>query len=493
MMFSKHSAFILTCMVFIVAGCNNDKKDGEPKSSLATGAHFDWSAKSEEALAQVRIINQYDEPLSGAQVLIGTAQGSPFANNFVSTDKNGIAQIPKEWTSSTTITADASGYIRQSVLNQKPGNITIRLNPAYLAQRAEVKGNVTGLPVTDGDGLIDFALMMPALTKGALLNFDMNDMISPYTDTLSAAGQKSDIPSNLSLPKQRENYSIIGVTLDKPLFRLKVPTLGNKKFVSVRGRFVFKTVVSKLRNGTPFFDLINDFSILGGGLRSATITGDTSLDVPGTEMTFSGNMKVQPPAVQSDETLMMIAASDVSGSMVPTDIKKAIPGQATTLQTLPNTAGYVVSVVKKQADLTSTAPGSDRMSASLLPYASRGQALLPIMGNPSISTSGNYVITLADLPTVSGINPLAVSASISDLVEAKDGAKTIITTTKKWEILSPGWSNKISLPTWPLDNSNVRKRVEVNYIGSTTSRSTDLNNTALIDNATHVTHASADF
>jgi hypothetical protein len=33
----------------------------------------------------------------------------------------------------------------------------------------------------------------------------------------------------------------------------------------------------------------------------------------------------------------------------------------------------------------------------------------------------------------------------------------------------------------------------VNYIGSTTSRSTDLNNTALIDNATHVTHASADF
>ncbi len=485
-------AFIaLLGSVLLFTGCDKDKKD-DKSSSASEVVRFKWSQKNTEAQAQITVINQYGEAVAGAQVLIGDSQGSPFRDNFVTSDGSGVARIPVEWVSPASVTVDAKGYIRQTLMNQFPGNITLRLNSAYLAQRAEVKGLVTGLPVVDGDKLIDFALVMPALTKADLLNFDLGQVISPYTDTFSAAGQTGDVPSNVSIPKQKESY-FIGVTLDKPIYRLKVATLGPKKFVAARGRFVFKTVVSELRAGKPFQDLINHFSILGGSLRDATVTGPlTNLDIPGTEMSFSSVIQVNSPAMPADELLMVLATSDVAGVMVPTDVKRVVAGKATALQTLPAKTGYVISVAKKQADFNSTAPGTDRMSASFLPVANSAQKLLPIAGNPSITNSGGYVINLPAAPAAEGVNALAVSASLSDLVEVKDGAKTVITTVRKWDILGSGWSQQLTLPKWPLETTPNRKRVEVNFIGSSTSKSTNIDD-SLIENATHVSHASADF
>ena len=49
----------------------------------------------------------------------------------------------------------------------------------------------------------------------------------------------------------------------------------------------------------------------------------------------------------------------------------------------------------------------------------------------------------------------------------------------------------MQLPNWPLTNSTGKKRVEINFIGTTSSAVVPLN--AVIDSATHVTHASTDF
>ena len=472
-------------------GCSKTKTEIPEEASIA---RFLWTEKVSPSEAQIKVINQFGEPVQGAQILIGDAQGSPFLNNFFTTDQAGRAAIPAEWSGPAAVTVDAAGYIRQTLLNVNPGDLTLKMNNAFLAQRAEVRGLVTQLPVVNGDKLIDFALVMPVVAKADLLNFDFGQVISPYNDTFTAAGQTSDIPSNVSLPKQNESY-FINVTLDKPLYRLKVPNLGPKKFVAIRGRFVFKTVVAELRAGKRFDELINHFSILGGSVRETTLTNTlTTMDIPANEMEFKNTLSVNSMNTGADELMLVLATNEMNGSMIPSDVKRTTNGQPTKLQSLVGKPAFIVSVMKKQAEFMSQAPGTDRMSASLLPYSSTGaqQRLLPLIANPTIITSGNYIITLPSAPTTAGINAIAVSASISDLVETQDAGKTVLIPNRKWDIVGLGWTQQISLPKWPLDNSTARKRVEVNYIGSTSSKITRLDN-SLIENATHITHASTDF
>lgn len=484
------SVLSLISLVFVLSACDKDKKQESKLNSSA--ANIQWTEKSVRDSAQIKIMNQFGEPVAGAKVLVGDAQGAPFRDNFITTDNDGVAIVSREWVMPASVTVDASGYIRQTLLDQKPGNITIKMSSAYLANRAELRGQVTQLPVVNGDKLIDFALVMPALSKADLLNFDVGQVISPYTDTLSAAGQSGEVPSNISLPKQKESY-FISVTLEKPIYRLKVPAYGPKRFVSVRGRFVFKTMVSELQNGKPFHELINHFSILGGSIRDAVIASPvTQLDIPGTEMSFTQTIQAKPKTVAADELMLVLAANEVSGSIIPTDIKRIANGQPTNLQSLPNKPALVVSVLKKQSEFMSTQPGADRMSASMLPLEQSGQNMLPLIANPSITTSGQYVINMPPAPSAAGINPIAMSATISDLIQTTDGDKPITITVKKWDVLGLGWNSRVALPKWPLDNSQAKKRLEVNYIGSSKTTSVGLDD-SLIENATHVTHASTDF
>ena len=318
------SMMALVALTLTLTACKNDKSE---KPEAASVARFLWSEKAIPAEAQIEIVNQFNEPIQGAKILIGDAQGSPFRNNFLTSDTLGKAFVPTEWSGPASVTVDAAGYVRQTLLNVMPGNLTLKLSTAYLAQRAEVRGQVTQLPVVNGDKLVDFALVMPAVAKSDMLNFDIGEVISPYSDTLSAGGQNSDIPSNISLPKQNESY-FINVTLDKPLFRLKMTNLGPKKFVTTRGRFVFKTVVGELRNGKTFPQLINYFSILGGSIRSSVLTAPlTNLDIPGNEIEFKNTLSVNSVPAQADEMLLVLATNEIDGSMIPTDVKRATNGR----------------------------------------------------------------------------------------------------------------------------------------------------------------------
>jgi hypothetical protein len=370
------------------------------------------------------------------------------------------------------------------------------MNKAYLPQYAEIRGNVTGLPVVDGDKLIDFALAMPLMKKSELLGLDLSQVISPYNDTISAAGQKISVPSNISLPKQRESY-IIGITLDKGLYRLKTPTYGNKKLVTIRGRFVFKSVVDQFRAGKAFYEVLNDFSFYGGGVADASVLNPvTNVNIPGNALTFNGQVQVNAVPANADEVPVVLAASEMDGYMIPTDVKRTAAGKTTTLQVLPNQPTYIVSAVKRQSEFMANTPGADRISASSVPYAPNMQnKLLPLVANPSITSRDNYVITLPAAPTTDGITPVATTAIISDLVESRAGDVTVVSAIHKWEVVGGGWSSQINLPKWPqtdAEGSAAKKRVEINFIGANTPVSCRVVSDCL-DSATHLTHASADF
>lgn len=478
----------LTSVLFISA-CSQDKTE-TPKSD--GGFTTDGGGDKNRALAsQIKVVNQFGEGVK-AKILIGTSEGAPFKGNFFETDANGTVRIPSDWKTAEHVTVEAAGYIRQTLLSQSPGGLTIKLNPAYLATRAEVKGQISGLPVVNGDKFIDFALVMPGMSRSDLLNFDLNTVISPYSDKLTAVGQTNPIPSNVSLPTQKESY-IIGIELSKPIYRWVTPTLGPKRLFAARGRFPFKEVVKELQAGKPFYELINYFSIQGGAIRDLTLVNPlTQFDFPGNELEFKPSLKVQAPAANNDEILVMLAASDLANTLIPTDIKKPAQGSAVTLTSLDGKPAYVVTVVKRQAEFMAPVPGADRLSAALSAYSENMKpVLLPLVENPSIRTTTGLEITMPNAPVKAGINPLAISATISDLVEVQNGDDKITNVNRRWEVIGLGWSKTLQLPNWPLSDMTSKKRVEVNFIGSTTNTSTTIGE--LTQAATHVSHSSADF
>ncbi len=491
--FSFKQKFLLNVifigLAFSFSGCGKGKLESPEATNTI---RFQWNAVAPDTMAEIKVLNQFGEAIPGAQILIGSARGNPFQNNFIETDSSGVGKIPQEWTVPAHVTVDAAGYVRQTLLNQKPGNMIIKLGSSYLTQRAVLRGQVTQLPVVNGDKMIDFGLVMPALSRADILNFNLDQVISPYQDILSVANQDARLPSNVSLPTQKENY-IFNFKIEKPIYRLMVPTLGPKTYFAATGRFPFKEVVNEIRAGKEFYELLNYFSITGGGLREAQIiAGQTNLDIPGTELQFKASVQVQSANVLADEVLLMLSVSDIGGNLIPTDVKRMQPNQAVTLTSMANKPAYIVSVIKKQAEFKNSS-ASDRISAALAPYkAGQTQSLLPLVGPPSITGTDAYVITLPPSPSTGGVNPIAVSATISDLFETQDGDSKITQSNHRWEIIGLGWGTRINLPAWPLANVSPKKKVEVNFIGSMTNRAVTLDD-SLIEAATHVSHTSIEF
>jgi hypothetical protein len=179
--------------------------------------------------------------------------------------------------------------------------------------------------------------------------------------------------------------------------------------------------------------------------------------------------------------------------LIPTDVKKFAPNQNVTLTSMAGKPAFVVNVIKKQSEFMSRASGADRLSASLTPYkAGEKQTLLPLVANPSIQSAGSFVIQLPPAPTAAGVNGIAVSATISDLYETPNGNTKVVSANHRWEILGLGWGTQIQLPSWPLANMTPTKKVEINFIGSTTGKPVDLDD-SIIQAATHVSHSSTEF
>jgi hypothetical protein len=316
-------------------------------------------------------------------------------------------------------------------------------------------------------------------------------VISPQFDTISILGQEADIPSNITFPKQKESY-ILPVTIDKPSYRTYFAEGGVQKVFAARGRFPFKQVVDKLRNKAPMYELVNDFTISGGGLKDLNITkATTQMDLSVTDMDFKGKVNVTAPAIAGDETMMAVGVAHFNEYMVPTDVKVVKSGQKQSLSTLDN-KGSVLSVLKKSKDLDSSGPGTDRLSAVLVP-AGNGVApkFLPIMADPSMAANGDLL--LQKMNPISGVNPIATYAVVSQVLQSVQGAAKVQVNSSYWEMYAPEWAETLALPKWPAGNHLPgKKHWEVNFLGSLNVSTVDLG-PAMINNATHVTHSSLDF
>lgn len=477
----------------------DDKKTNSDLSARITKQvlHSQWSDAVNSQTLTIKVVDANGAPIANAQVLVGSFQGQPFKNNYLKTDKNGQVLINRnEWTTVAHVTADASNFIRQTLLSQKPGHIIIKMNPSQLRQKAKISGVVTGLPVADGDKNIDFGLIMASLTKADLFNFDISKIISPYGDTLSAMGQEFEVPSNVSIPKQKERY-IINITLDKPVYTFLTSSLGTKHLFAAAGRFVFKPVVDELRDGTPFYELINYFNLTGGSLREITAAGpQTTLNFPAQELTFTKKVSVRSPKINGDELFLSLTANEVSGQLVPTGVRKMNSDETAELATVENTPLFLINAIKRQSEFLATTSGGDRITASILPFKTNlDSQLLPLISDPSIAIKDGYFITTPAVKASAQMTRLALTGAVSDVYTETVGDKVISTLVKRWEVLGTDWPNQIALPNWPLAQQNeapTKHRFEINLIGGLNAKTYELGD-ELVQASTHVTRSSVDF
>lgn len=444
---------------------------------------------------RIRVTDIFGYPVPGARILIGDGLNTPFEGNYFLTNANGEAEIPDLWTMNATITADAAGYIRVSYLSQSPGPMNLIMQPDLNVRRAELAGNTQGFKIVNGDKLIDFGLTLKAMTYEDLLSFDLNMVLSPYKDVISAGGFDIYLPSNVSLPPQKESYGIFPISLSKNQYRLFFsPTEATQKIMTANGRFVFKKVVDGYREGRPVYELLDHFALTGGTFNDVIINSSKkNMDVQVESFIFTEKRNIQAQRYSNEEVLFSLGIHKQGGYLVPTDVKRTPSASVQALNIYTADRAYYLGVLKKAKEMDPKTPGDERTSAVFLPFEERLQAqFLPFINAPIPAGSGR--LNLPQPSNSIGVNELGMYSVLSQGRKVKlSSGEEVIVYDKNWEVYGEGWSKHITLPQWPLQKTNFTgKKWEITFIGSKKTKVFNYGPT-ILEAATHVTHSAVAF
>jgi hypothetical protein len=467
---------IFTSLVFI--GCNQSNNNA-PQNPPPPGPN-EPAGRNQLALS---VVDQDGKPVSGAKVLIGAARDTPFQNNFVTTDSNGVFQAPKDWTAPLPVTIQGPLHLRATYFDQMPSGQTFKLHPAASQFSREIKGLATGLEafIKDRDGWVDFAVVSPLVTLEDLLLFQANQLISPEKDVIHVAGQRIELPSNLSLPRQNERYGIIPFTVEKSIFKTIVAKDKDIHILAGRGRAKVSTLVS---NGEGA-DILNALTFTGGGIQTipaGTQPLNQSLAVTGIE--FSGKAPVTAPTLPAGDIMASMALSTYSGTqLMVTDAKLHSSGQTWELATVPDKANYLVFVwskpegsANKASSLMVAGPGRQNFNTNFLPLVAR-----PVLSGQNL--------TLSPPQTTQNITTRATYISLSDVEPVRTANYEVARSSKKWEFYVNDWAGKLQLPVWPEQDAPLEhtSRWDVLYLGQEAGVATTATNAFDFSSTTHVT------
>ncbi len=483
------SALWFSLSLFTLASCSNERDDGKNSGKK------EYLNQQEVFKAPILTVkDSAGKPVAGASILVGSAKNNPFVGNEFVTDSNGQAVISAAWILPESVTIVASGFLPATFLQSLPQDGQFTLQPRPFNPTKAVTGKVTNIPVADKDGKGDFAFVLPPLNKQEILAFNLNSVLSPERETITVSGNDISVPTNLSLPKQKERYSIITVTLNKEHYKVGL-TRAESRLFTARGQFPFKKVIDEFRNGRSFVELLNEFHIVGGGFANIG-TGPT--DISAVQMNFSGNMSMQAPALQADEVLIAAPINESSGMWYPSDVKTVASGQSQSLNLPTGGAPLLLSVLKLKSELH-LGPMSDRMSATLVDFKNGVRPdLFPLQQAPQVSSWKSVSAPILQAPT--GIQRLATYAVLNQVTYTKDkSGKKIVgqVLTPAWQVYARDWTNVIELPDLPAlepkgPKATSIRRWTVSYLG-TQNPGVNVLGPEAFALATHITTTSQDF
>lgn len=435
--------------------------------------------------ATMQVTDISGTPISGAQVfMIDSLNNKPVSPTPILTDADGNFSLPKNIGTQFSLSIEAQGFIRSSFMNISTDMSNLQLNLEDPRQMIEIQGETLGFGDLPKDGQVDFGLVYPALTRRDLINFDAATLISPEFDTIKVSIQKVDMPSNLTLPKQKETY-ILPVTLKKPNYRMFVKHPGNYKMIATHGQFPLRKVVSDLQGGKSLFEVINHFDFKQAGLIDLDINGPmTGQNINVDGQAFDATTTMTAPTLQGRQRMVSAIAYNNNGYYFATDLKNIESEQSKELKYPSARANetLVVSALTVEAEpepsqdpdgtiglfaepldalasaltkvftafsLVSDDPldrptNTEGMEVSLAvnTLGTTSPSFLGLVSSPEVRS--DRIILQQPMNTV-GVQPIATYLTLSEIEKVQHGKYETEKRYRLWEIVQPDWTTEISL------------------------------------------------
>jgi len=444
-----------------------------------------WSATLHAV--QLTVVDAYGHSVAGARILVGQKEGIPFAGNLVTTNDMGFALLPDAWTTPLPVTVDKPGYLRVTYNNVVPNLPILTIQQEDRDDRLEFKGSLTNYGTIRTDGKVDFGLVIPAIRRDQLLNLDVSVMVSPESDMISVVGKDVEIPSNLTLPEQRESY-IFPITLNKPNYRMFARTAGMHRFAALHGQFPLKRVVDDVRAKEPIYDVINHLNLIQTGIVDLDLKNDvTGRDIAVNQIQFSNSLTVKAPVLAANQVMLTLAMTSRDGYLIPSDIKRLQSNETLPMKVAADGDKIAVSVILREMDnqvfgmLSELLPSAfydtfntqlqkksvnmSQVSLALHPANLSAPQFLNWVAPPVLKSTTDLSFTQP--ASVTGIEEMATYVVYSKITTVGSGKATVQMRTRLWEMWTPGWVNGIQVPELPSATANGDKfRWEVMFLGS---------------------------
>jgi len=513
--------FLSSLSALFILGCSDDdKKTNKPNQVSDYYGNAIMGQSNDPKKSRLVTITDYsDQPIPNAEILLGEQFQNGEQENLLISDQNGQFVAPPFWTKPLTVTVQAPGFIRASFLNQVFKGQKFRLHMANPTMNFELRGRTSGHQITNSDGFVDVAMIIPAMTRKELFNFELNNIVSAQSDELSVYGQKIKVPSNLSIPNQKESYKFVPITLDKLNYRMNFPKSGKRKVFAAAARLPFGTLIDQLRAGVPFTNLINLIDIRSAGLSEVNLKNpSTEADIAVNQVYFQKRRRVQAPAFGNALEMITVGVSDLGGYLLPTDVKRMNQNESIQLGTAPQRPEMVLSVLKRKPGNLLTTEQDSFIPAAFInstddakqgPHIQRGNEFnqmsavlnedagdfspefLPLVAPPEVNSY--HELTVPNVNTIPGVSPIAtiLMLSVSEEKANQDGSKSRVQQIA-WEVYADDWVNHVTLPDWTLPLTGDKKKWEIALVGGKNNlRAFD--ETQVIDNASHITHSYTEF
>lgn len=329
----------------------------------------------------------------------------------------------------------------------------------------EIKGSTTNYVMKNYDGLVDFSLVMPAMSQEQVINFDLARVISPATDSIQIASYTIDLPSNLSLPQQAESY-FITINFNKPEFRVYVQDEDIYNFYALYGRFPLKDMIKGYQGGKSIFELVDIFDFQGGGVKSVPVKGNVSgLSLTVDQMTFDDSYQVKAPTYPKDKVAVIFSLMSQTNQFYPTDMKKVASGQTAKLAKKSGATHWNLALLMNSTTRTlrETFDGHI-LSAALGAFSSRtASPLAQVSYTLSPATSANLPTFLPMIPAPTfdktkwtlqskapvapaGTSIYAVTLTLSEVTTGGTASFPIDFKKPLWSTQAMNWSENFQIP-----------------------------------------------
>ncbi|MFH1999334.1 MAG: hypothetical protein ABIK28_06615 [Planctomycetota bacterium] len=298
---------------------------------------------------QVKVVQDGStDSIEGAFVMAGLKPDLPFPGNWGFTDASGeITFSHAGLTGPITVTAGTAGFQFFTIVSADASEIVIPLKAITPAPAAfEVGDFVSGIDVNNGlfnsgDGNVDIAFVLAAMTIEDILSFDMAGMLGPM-EPMVVMGQEFQVPTNLFVPQQYELFTEI----KKDHYTIFMPA-GDYTLTALSCR----ASLADLQSMQVITDLIPNLSWREVDVLNVSISGNTSSADLTVDPDLSQTVTLQLGNLPEDSIAWCVSVGDMDALH---GLGRLIPLGLNSIETLPGGAPG-----SGNASLSTTAPSGE--------------------------------------------------------------------------------------------------------------------------------------